>query len=272
MSVLDDYEVRLSRRRRTPETVQNVQRMFQRFDAWCSERGINPDLIDPVQMEEYFDELGLEDSTRRNHLVNLRAAYTYGLRRGVIPRDPTIDVYIPPKRENIPRILSGDELRAMRDACSERRAELHFHMFAYTGMRRAEVCNLPWDQVDLANRTINVIGKGDKRRVVPIHPTLGEVLADNYAVARSPWIFPGQNGTITDKTSSRILSSYSNSATHHDFRRTVATSLDANGVEEPIIEEIMGWAKRGMLARHYRFIAPERLQQAIQRLYANDPL
>jgi integrase len=58
----------------------------------------------------------------------------------------------------------------------------------------------------------------------------------------------------------------------HDFRRTVASSLDANGVEEGLINEIMGWARRGIFARYYRNVAPERLQQAILRLYADNPL
>lgn len=272
MSVLDEYIVRLERRQRSKDTLTGVRVILNRFDAWCIENGIDPDHATPDDLETYFDELPFKDSTRRRHLVNVRAAYNYALRRGVVTMDPTIDVYIRPPAEKVPEVIPSDELKAMRDACPDARATLHFHLLAFTGMRRAELTTLPWDQVDLPNRTINVIGKGGKRRLIPIHPTLGEVLADNSALARSPWVFPGQNGSIDKSTSERILKSYCEKYAHHAFRRTVSSSLDANGVEEHVIEEIMGWAKRGIFARHYRFIAPERLHQAILRLYADAPL
>ena len=45
-----------------------------------------------------------------------------------------------------------------------------------------------------------------------------------------------------------------------------------HGVEEGVIMKIMGWAPKTVFDRHYRSIAPERLQQAILKLYADDPL
>ena len=273
VTVLDEYENRLERRHRTPETRHNVSAIFQRFSEWCDENRIPVDTIDQEDMESYFDQLEVTDGTKRNHIVNIRAAFVYGMRRGVVSKDPTIDLLAPRNKQQMPRILSSAQLREMRDACPDRKTTLQFHLLAYTGMRRAEIATLPWDQVDLPNRTINVIGKGDKRRQVPIHPALGEVLADNSAVARTPWVFPGKGkGHIHVSTSDHYLRQYAASATNHDFRRTVATSLDANGVDEAIINEICGWARQTMLARHYRHVAPERLQRAILRLYADDPL
>lgn len=272
MSVLDEYMVRLERRQRSEDTLTGVRVILNRYEAWCDENGIDPDHASTEDLEAYFDQLPFQDSTRRRHLVNVRAAYNYALRRGVVRVDPTIDVYIRPPAERVPRVIPIAELRAMRDRCPDVRATLHFHMLAFTGMRRNEVITLPWEQVDLPNRTINVIGKGGKRRLIPVHPTLGEVLADNSARAKSPWVFPGDRGAASVATSERIMRGYTEDYAHHDFRRTVSTSLDVNGVEEHLIEEIMGWAKRGMFARHYRYVAPDRLHTAILRLYADSPL
>ncbi|WP_200940956.1 tyrosine-type recombinase/integrase [Methylobacterium sp. Leaf113] len=46
-----------------------------------------------------------------------------------------------------------------------------------TGLRRREVANLTWHQVDFANGTISVVGKGDKPHVLPITDELYELLA-----------------------------------------------------------------------------------------------
>ena len=58
----------------------------------------------------------------------------------------------------------------------------------------------------------------------------------------------------------------------HAFRRTVATSLARNGVEERVIDKIMGWSPRTVRARYYVNVATEELQRGILKLYANDPV
>jgi integrase len=62
------------------------------------------------------------------------------------------------------------------------------------------------------------------------------------------------------------------SCSFHDFRRTVATSLAENDVPERIIDSIMGWAPRTVGRRYYIRRADHRMQEAILRLYADDPV
>lgn len=60
--------------------------------------------------------------------------------------------------------------------------------------------------------------------------------------------------------------------TPHDFRRTVSSSLGYNGVQEPLIDRIMGWAPRSVYRRFYRGVVDVELKRAILKLYADDPL
>ncbi|GGI12567.1 tyrosine-type recombinase/integrase [Gottfriedia solisilvae] len=47
-----------------------------------------------------------------------------------------------------------------------------FKFIALTGTRRQEVCDLTWKQFDLMNQTVRIRGKGNKERLLPLHPTL----------------------------------------------------------------------------------------------------
>lgn len=53
----------------------------------------------------------------------------------------------------------------------------------YTGMRRAEVLGLDLDDIDWETATLRVLGKGNKERLVPMHPDL-EVILRSYLADR----------------------------------------------------------------------------------------
>lgn len=73
------------------------------------------------------------------------------------------------------REASPDEERAMLAAVrDEYRAPVLFAILS--GFRRAEVTRLRWRDIDWSNRTISVIGKGDKAEIVPMTSAMEEVL------------------------------------------------------------------------------------------------
>jgi len=272
MAILDEYETLLERLRRQPKTVKNFHNAAKRFSSWCEERGVDPNAPDPRFVEEYFLEPTLAVSTRGIHLTQLRAAFKYAMRRGVIDYDPTVDVILPRQPDTTPRTIPNKYLRTAQENCTSDEQLLLFRIAAFTGCRAFEIRKMRWQDVDLAMKTLEVIGKFGKRRLIPIHPALGEILAE-CAQEPGDLIFPGHAGreahhATMDERIGKIIPTY----TFHDFRRTVASSLDANGVGLSEIDEIMGWAPKTVFARHYRRVAPERLQQAILKLYADDPL
>lgn len=272
VTLYDEYATLLERLRREPKTLSNFRSAAKRFVEWCEERGIDPDAPDPKFVEEYFLDSPLAVSTRGIHLTQLRAAFKYAMRRGTIAYDPTVDVILPRQPDTTPRTIPNRYLRTAQANCTTDEQLLLFRVAAYTGCRAFEIRKMRWQDVNLAMKTLEVIGKFSKRRLVPIHPALGEILAECEKEPAN-LLFPGHRGheahhATMDERIGKIIPTY----TFHDFRRTVASSLDANGVGLSEIDEIMGWAPKTVFARHYRNVAPERLQQAILKLYANDPL
>lgn len=277
MSVIfDQYEERMNRLRREPATVRNFQRARQSFERFLSAHRVDAKDIDPVLAEEYFSQLGNAPTTVKLYLDELRAAYRYAHRRGVIVRDPLVDVLLPRIPDKEPRTIPASELRRQKHGLFTDREWMLWHLLVYTGMRRSEILGLRWEDVKMEDATITVTGKGGKLRHIPIHPALGEVMAADKR--HGAWVlgsskkYAGESKPLSKATMFTWLRRIAPEYTAHDYRRTVASSMYANGVDGDTIDKIMGWSPRVVRTRYYVNVAPEQLQRAILRLYANDPV
>lgn len=261
--IFSQYEDRLRRLKRKKSTIQGFQQAVRPFEEWLD--GRDPRTVQPWEIEEWLAGLEYSPRTKLQYLINLRAAYRYAQRRGMLDHDPTWDVLVekPPTRPI--EVFTHDQLREQRDrAAYSDRLWLLWHLLAYTGMRRHEIEKMTWEDVNLREGYIYVIGKADKERYVPIHPVLGEVLVKAG---------PGE-GRVTraahDKNFARLRADGKQGA--HTWRRTFATSLADNGVPDQMIDAICGWAPRSVFGRFYRNIRLEQLHEAVLKVYSSDPL
>lgn len=255
------YEARLLRRQASPKTVKALRQTQALVERLFPGRAVEE--VEPWEWEEAWDGLEYAHATKATHLAVLRAVIHYAQKRGVLERDPTRLVELPPPPHREPEIMTSAELRAVRDRC---RTELHvrlWHALVFTGMRQGEIASVRWEAVNLRRQIITVIGKGDKERRVPIHPAIGELLADARChLGRRVF------GAARHET----LASLGHNRGCHIFRRTVASSLARNGVAPHVIDAILGWAPRTIANRHYVRVADDELVAAICRLYCNDPV
>jgi integrase len=264
--LFQQYDERLQRREAKPNTLKN----FRRTAALFEEAGLDPMTADDEQIEEWLTGLQLSPRTRRLHFENLSAAYNYAVHRRILQQAPTEAVRLPREPDKEPRILETSELRHILGNTITDQQELLVTTLMYTGMRRAEVRHLRWE--DISPTSVTVIGKGDKLRHIPLHPALGELIVRQ--TPKSEYVFPGRKGVMSESSLFYILEKCRGTVlcTFHDFRRTVATSLAENEVPEGIIDRIMGWAPRTVGRRYYIRRADSRMQEAILKLYAEDPL
>lgn len=278
--IFDQYTERLRRKNRSPHTRSGFATAAARLDRWLAAQGIAAEDATYPILEEYFDTLDLGPGSRATHMRHIKAAYTYAVKRGALRHNPALDLELPEPEPKEPRTIPTDVLREIKGNVRTDREWVFFHLLAYTGMRRSEIRGLVWDDeadegrsvVQLGKQTIRVWGKGRKRRLVPIHPALGEVLAaeeerPGHYVLRST----GKEGVAID-TIQTMVKRLHPVYTPHDYRRTVMTSLGNNGVADHIIDRILGWSPDSIRERFYRNVAPPELHQAILRLYADDPI
>lgn len=118
-----------------------------------------------------------------------------------------------------------------------------------TGLRRNELFSLKADDVDLNLNLVNVLGKGDKFRTVPLDPASKAYAAlARLKRAANPWIFttPRSKGKIAwlDKSlRSACKAAEVEGVTLHTLRHTFCTRLAASGVDVRTIQELAGHSR-----------------------------
>ncbi len=90
--------------------------------------------------------------------------------------------------------LSDSELGALLLHALDVRERIILELMALSGLRLAEVCTLEIARVDVKGRTVQVVGKGDKVRTIPISGGTADKLRLFIGRRLRGYVFPGQNG------------------------------------------------------------------------------
>ena len=136
-------------------------------------------------------------------------------------------------------------------------------------MRRGEIFNLKWDDIDFDYGFIEVLEtKSGKSRRIPISETLMEVF--NELPKDSEYVFinkqTGEPYTDIHKSFTTALEiAKIENFRFHDLRHTVATRMVEKGIPLPVVQEIMGHAKISTTMR-YTHVVPKQKLEAISVL------
>lgn len=178
-------------------------------------------------------------------------------------------------------IFTEDELRRLLKATegkgsTERRNNALLWTFIDTGVRLGEMGGMTVDDVDLDGGGISVLGKGSRRRNVPIGPRSTAAL-DRYLRQRArhpkahlPALWLGPKGGLTDSGIAQVLERVAAAAgvegMHpHRFRHTFAHQWLASGGNEGNLQRLAGWRSAQMLQRYGASAADERAKDAYHR-------
>ncbi len=207
----------------------------------------------------------LSDSEKSNASINrkissLKAFYRFLLKMKQIEVSPLLKhrALKTPTKLQIP--FSIKELNQLLDQLSFPdnfdgiRDKLIIEMFYATGIRRSELINLEIQDVDSKSRTIKVLGKRNKERIIPLLPIVIESI-DNYLksvenlkdVKSTNYFFVKENGAkLTDSFVYRIINYYFSNVSEkvkkspHILRHTFATHLLNNGADINSVKELLG--------------------------------
>ncbi len=115
---------------------------------------------------------GLSPRSVQRRLSAARTFYEFLMREGHGARNPALDVRAPKTKKLLPDTLDADlmgRLLAFRvDDSLSARDKAIMELFYSSGLRLAELVGLSVASVDLADRTVRVLGKGSKTRIVPV--------------------------------------------------------------------------------------------------------
>jgi len=131
--------------------------------------------FDHLQMRTFAAALhgkGLGARSIQRRMSAARTFYEFLMREGHCERNPADDVRAPKAKKRLPSTLDADQmgrLLAFRvDDTLSARDKAIMELFYSSGLRLTELVSLDVAAVDLADRTVRVLGKGSKARIVPV--------------------------------------------------------------------------------------------------------
>lgn len=249
-------------KRYSPNTLVSYRKDLEDFFVFILETEALDDLrkVDKKIVRNflvYLNEQGLTKRSINRKISSLRSYYNFLLKLSAIEISPLEGIsmlkFYPQKQ--IP--FSNEEMQNLLEILNEERVRLLdrliIELLYQTGIRRAELCSLLLVNVDFAHNQLQIIGKGNKTRIVPISSQLVKELKlyrDNH---RRPtedaemYFFVNEKGKkLTEKYIYSVVNHYIGlislkaKKSPHILRHTFATHILNNGAEIFKVKKIMG--------------------------------
>jgi integrase/recombinase XerC len=245
-------------RRLSSHTITSYATDLEQFSAFIAPTELTQ--VQSLTIRKWL--ISLSDDSIQNRSINrklatLRTFYKYLLRTGKIEENPMTSIRMVKTTKKIPQFVRESEMenlvenRKMATNFSEARDELILFLLYGTGIRLAELISLQNGQVNLASKTIRVIGKRNKERVIPIPGLLIDLIAAyrNFCPVEHPNLLLTDKGAplypmFVQRLVKKNLGEYSQleKLSPHVLRHTYATHLLNKGADLNAIKELLGHA------------------------------
>jgi len=208
--------------------------------------------------------------------ATLRHLFNMAIRWGYLENNPCAGIKALPENNKRLRFLSEEEIDRLLMACKEfDRGYLTdvVTMALHTGMRRGEVLNLEWSDIDFEREIICVRDpKNRQARYVPMNATVKATLLKRREriFDDSPFVFCNPATGIALKEVKRqfekaVKKARLRDCTFHTLRHTFCSHLAMRGVPIPTIAELAGH-KTLQITMRYAHLSPDHKRKAIRVL------
>lgn len=249
----------------SPHTVTAYLKDLEDFQKFASEEYQYSEIVNVNYSIVRSWIVSLVDSGISNRTVNrkissLKTYYKFLLKTSQIEVNPlakhkalkTSKKIQVPFSEN--EILNVMEILETENSFEGIRDRLIVELFYSTGIRRAELINIKLNDVSFAQKTIKVLGKRNKERIIPLLPAVLKTI-DEYLPFRNQlenieatdYLFLTQKGVkIYEMLVYRIINSYFSKASEkvkkspHILRHSFATHLLNEGADINAVKELLG--------------------------------
>jgi integrase/recombinase XerC len=263
-SLIDGYLAHLSMERRlSAHTSSNYARDLRAL-ADFAERGniAGWKAIDSQHVRLFAARAhasGLDPRSVQRRLSAVRGFFNYLVRERVIAANPALDVRAPKAAKRLPGTLDVDQINTLLDIPPEDALAIRdraiMELFYSSGLRLDELVGLDLTSVDLADRTVRVLGKGSKTRIVPVGRKAIEAIRawlrerPAFAAADETAMFTGKTGARLKHRAVQLRIAHwarrKGLPTHvhpHLFRHSFATHLLESSKDLRGVQELLGHA------------------------------
>ncbi len=226
----------------------------------------NPEPITIKHLRQYIeyikDTSNLSPTSVANKIAVLKSFFKYLHEQGTVSTNPANLLKMPRRNKKIPKFLNDIELKKLLSAPNRAkkkrtkkfilRDKLILNLLAFGGLRKSELLNLNWDDINLGSKYLVVRnGKNRTDRIIPIHKDVLSLL-DKYLAIRLPLknnaLIIGERGKRLGINSLELifkkyikLSGISGKGySIHSLRHTFATRLLNKNVSLVKIKNLLG--------------------------------
>lgn len=244
--------------RKSPATVRAYRSDLTRFRRFlgnaggCALRDVEPALV-----ERWMASMrSLSTATVSRALNALSALYRWAIKFGHATVNPVDRVDRPRTRGHIQPCPTWEEVAALLAACEGVTQEAALLGLATSGLRRAELLGLTWEDVDLARGRLRIRGKGGTEREALIFEELAQrmpMLRAEAGPSAQGAVFRGRQGApLQESTLQRWFNSWSEAAglRDHDRNRYTIHSLRRFAAKH--------WLDSGLNIRHVQILLGHR--------------
>lgn len=260
---------------------------------------LDTDFICAVTTDEIYDffiyvstERGNNAAAKSRKLSAIKAFFKFICqKRKIMDKNPAIDMEAPKKKQSLPKFLSIEESLALLNAIesdteskSKERDYAIVTLFLNCGMRLSELVGINLNDIDREFRSLRVLGKGNKERIVYLNDACRDALkkylevrrGDKYKKLNTNALFISkQYKRISNKTVQWLVYKYLSLAgldykhySTHKLRHTAATLMYQTGkVDVRVLKEILGHEQLNT-TQIYTHVSNKGMEDAIN----NNPL
>jgi integrase/recombinase XerD len=258
-------------------TQKTYQAMLERFVAWARAAGLSRwAALEFKHLAEYLQHERNRppsdppaDPLRRLspesvylQIAALRAFFRFCESEGYLPVNPAENLSLPRRWQRLPKSLTLQEIDRLlapiipetpESLCDQALLELGYA----SGLRLAELCGIRLEQLHLDAGFVNVVGKGNKERVVPLGRQAAAALHRYLEIGRPKRVKPRSTAHVflnrwgrpfaavtlwlRIKKRARLAGIHRN-ITPHMLRHSFATHLLEHGADLRVIQELLGHA------------------------------
>ena len=250
------------------QTIIAYERDIESFYQFIFSEGIDIDDVDGQIIRNYLSTQLANNISKRTlcrRLSCLRHFYSFLLDKGYVHDNPFVFVQSPKKEIRYPRALYFEQIDTLFKRNRERtdhlmlRDQVILELLYASGVRASEFVNIKIQDIDFRTRTIRILGKGSKERIVPFNKSSALTMREYKDNCRPKllmnnkkqynldyFILNDQGKKLTTRGLEYILKNIEkltgcNYDLHpHLLRHTFATHLLEGGADLRVIQELLG--------------------------------
>ena len=231
-------------------------------------------------------ERGVGSATVARRMASVRCFAHWAVRQGLLDADPTLRLRTPRVTNDLPQVADSARLNEALDTLARLAddplavRDVAIVEFLYgSGLRISELCSIDLGDLDLEHRTVRVLGKGAKQRVVPL--TASSIRAvDRWLVARPDIASADETALLVGSRGRRLDVRVARRVVHaataafpglpelapHGLRHSMASHVLEGGADLRYVQQMLGHASLAS-TQIYTHVSAERLRSAFENAH-----